>query len=318
QSSGALIFDSDAITYEAPYEWILNGTFLPAEDYEARGILVPFSSRETGWSDWLPVTTPDARMTIDDVFLGVDLAGLDALVGWAGSATRQMIEEVRELISMSDEAASAAFTDRQTIRRELTSTYENLTASYTEAIVAATGPGSAIVARFESLEASLANYATVTSVSAIQVQVTENSDGITALGSRADQLTAALGGSSAAINVAWSVSATPAGYAARYGITAAVDDAAYRAASIYLDVPASAASPTRVVMMADQIIMTDGTNLKRPFTYTGGILYLDDVRANSLSAISSNFGDAVFSGIARGTNSKLVIDWTAATIVVSS
>ncbi len=316
-SSAAVIFDG-LVTYDTPYSWILAGTFLPATGYQARGKFVPFSTRRTEWSDWLDVTTPDARMTIDDVFLGVDLAGLDALVGWAGSATRQLIEEVRELISMSDEAASAAFTDRQTIRRELTSTYENLTASYQEAIVAATGPGSAIVVKLEALEASLSNYATVASVSAIQVQVTENADGITAIGLRADQLYAALGGSSASINVAWSVSATPAGYAARYGIEAAVNDGAYRSASIYLDVPVSPASPTRVVMMADQIIMTDGTNLKRPFTYTGGILYLDQVKANSLSAISSNFGDAVFSGIARGTNSKLVIDWTAATIVISS
>lgn len=43
------------------------GGILPNTDYEARGLLVPFAdARETEWSEWLFVTTPDVRFGADD------------------------------------------------------------------------------------------------------------------------------------------------------------------------------------------------------------------------------------------------------------
>lgn len=47
---------------------ILNGVFAPVEDYEVRGILVPYSGRDVEWSDWLPVTTPEALISSFDIY----------------------------------------------------------------------------------------------------------------------------------------------------------------------------------------------------------------------------------------------------------
>ncbi|OJF97565.1 phage tail protein [Pararhizobium antarcticum] len=80
-SSGALVFDSTSIPYAPPYEWILNGTFLPATNYQARGQEVPYSNRKTEWSAWLDVTTPDVRIAIDDLKQEI-IDRLDVLKDW--------------------------------------------------------------------------------------------------------------------------------------------------------------------------------------------------------------------------------------------
>lgn len=105
QSSGAVIFDSDAITYDAPYEWILNGTFLPATDYEAQGTLVPFSSRPTAPSAWIPVTTPDVKLIGDELADNAVIA--QKLADSAVTASKIMDEAVTEL-KVANQAISTA------------------------------------------------------------------------------------------------------------------------------------------------------------------------------------------------------------------
>lgn len=39
---------------------------IPLTQYEARGRYIPGSPRETSWSAWMPVTTPDARLTVQE------------------------------------------------------------------------------------------------------------------------------------------------------------------------------------------------------------------------------------------------------------
>lgn len=314
--SPSVTFDSDAITYEAPYEWILNGTFLPNTEYQVRGKFVPFSSRPTDWSDWLSVVTPNVKLTAEDVFVDVDLTGIGEILSWTTSTAREMIEQVRSIIDMTDEAAMAAYTDRQEMRREMTSSYQDITASYNEAIVAATGPGSAIVVKIEELEASV-NDTIANAITSINVRVDEVEGGVSALAERTDVLYAAMGGGEASVNVMWTASAAPSGYSARYGVVAAVEgDGDYRSASFYLDVPNSGGK-TRVVMQADQIVMTDGTNLKQPFVFQSNALYLDECHVNELSALSSNLG-TVTAGLIQSTNGKMVINLNAGTIVISS
>lgn len=315
-ASGDLVFDSDAITYGVPYAWILNGTFLPNTEYEVRGKFVPYSSRAMEWTGWLPVITPNVKLTADDVFVDVDLSGVDEILKWSAATAREMIEQVRGIIDMTDEVAMAAYADRQEMRREMTSSYQDITAGYSEAIVAATGPGSAIVVKIEELEASV-NDTIANAITTINVRVDEVEGGVSALAERTDNLYAAMGGGEASINVMWAASAAPSGYSARYGVVAAVNgDGDYRSASFYLDVPNSGGK-TRVVMQADQIVMTDGTNLKQPFVFQSNALYLDECHVNELSALSSNLG-TVTAGLIQSTNGKMVINLNAGTIVISS
>jgi hypothetical protein len=49
----------DPLTNENPASVILSGTFAPDTDHEVRGMFIPFGRRDTYWSEWLPVKTPD-------------------------------------------------------------------------------------------------------------------------------------------------------------------------------------------------------------------------------------------------------------------
>ncbi|WP_323455095.1 phage tail tip fiber protein [Rhizobium sp. Root491] len=114
-----------------------------------------------------------------------------------------------------------------------------------------------------------------------------------AVAGKVETLTAALGGNSASVNIAWAALATPAGYAARYGVTAAVNDGQYRSAALLLDVPANPSSPTRLVGFADQFVIASGdmSVIKQPFVVQDGVLYANDIRVNKLSAFTSVLGN---------------------------
>ncbi|MGL5166628.1 MAG: phage tail protein [Afipia sp.] len=70
----ALIFDGE-LPYGAPAVGVrfvtLNAVLLPNTAYEARGIFVPYSGRETTWSAWLAVTTPDVKLSTLDFEAGL-------------------------------------------------------------------------------------------------------------------------------------------------------------------------------------------------------------------------------------------------------
>ncbi|RUW55621.1 hypothetical protein EOA32_00970 [Mesorhizobium sp. M1A.F.Ca.ET.072.01.1.1] len=53
----------DPGTNDDPLTAIINATFVPKTDYKVRGKLVPYSGRETDWSDWLDVTTTDVAIS---------------------------------------------------------------------------------------------------------------------------------------------------------------------------------------------------------------------------------------------------------------
>lgn len=67
-ATAQMIFDG-----ETPYDRaiaspsaVIGQNLLPATAYQARGRFLPFSGRETTWSDWLDVTTPDVGLSVSD------------------------------------------------------------------------------------------------------------------------------------------------------------------------------------------------------------------------------------------------------------
>ncbi|RVG94911.1 DUF1983 domain-containing protein [Sinorhizobium meliloti] len=348
KASAAVVFDG-IIAYGAPHSWILNGTFLPATTYQARGKFIPFSTRKTDWGAWLDVTTDNIRLNEDDVYLPGVIEELQEFTNdatdWLRDGVRDLIIEQQRMARLIAEQDLASFSDKQTLRRELVSRSGDITASYTEAIVAATGPGSALVGRLVTLEAKIPTLATVTALDALTASVTQQGNTITAYGLRIDSLEvempgkasvsavnsldtrvtnnegtisaqansisslfAALGGNSAAVNIRASVLATPTGYAARYGIEARTGGAGtYRSAAMYLDVPASTSSPTRVVFLADQFVIASGSNLKNPFIFQNGEATLN----------VANIG-TVNTGLLQSPNGKMKIDVNNGTIEVFS
>ncbi|RVK13431.1 phage tail protein [Sinorhizobium meliloti] len=385
KASAAVVFDG-IIAYGAPHSWILNGTFLPATTYQARGKFIPFSTRKTDWGAWLDVTTDNVRLNEDDVYLpGVieDLQDFtEEATDWLRDGVRDLITEQQRMARLIAEQDLVNFSDKQELRRELVSRAGDITAGYSEAIIVATGPGSALAKRvqvievtiptlatasvvdaiaarvtategnvsslagrtttienelpnkasvtaldsltttvnqqggtldayglrIDSIEVALPGKASVSAVNSLDARVTNNEGSISAQANSISSLFAALGGNSAALNIRASVLATPSGYAARYGIEARTGGAGtYRSAAMYLDVPASTSSPTRIVFLADQLVIASGSNLKNPFIFQNGEATLNVANIGTVNA-----------GLLQSTNGKTKIDLNNGTIEVFS
>lgn len=105
KSSQEVVFQSDATAYAAPYSWVLPGTFLPNTQYEVRGRFVPYSNRQTDWSSWITVTTPNLLISSADIFDNAIIA--QKIADAAVSADKLMNAAVTSL-KLADQAVTTA------------------------------------------------------------------------------------------------------------------------------------------------------------------------------------------------------------------
>ncbi|HTO34394.1 MAG TPA: phage tail protein, partial [Pararhizobium sp.] len=173
KATASVVFDSDATAYASPFSWLLSGGWtLPATVYQARGKFVPYSARKTDWSAWLDVTTPDVRISIDDLtqdildklteldeWISEDLLNkvnqtisdlndavekidqeeqdrIDGAIEAAGKyrALLNEIESIRDYVANAD---YAGYTAREEIRRTITTRLESSIATFDERITTA-------------------------------------------------------------------------------------------------------------------------------------------------------------------------------------
>ncbi len=235
---------------------LISQSLLPNESYVVRGRCIPGGDRPVLWSGFIPVITPNILLSDKDVFVDIDLTGIGEALGWLRNSTRTAQDAIDGLIASQMEMATVAYKDTRNLARELSVELGAARAEYREDIQLAVNETMAVAGKVETL-------------------------------------TAALGGNSASVNIAWAALATPAGYAARYGVTAAVNDGQYRSAALLLDVPANPSSPTRLVGFADQFVIASGdmSVIKQPFVVQDGVLYANDIRVNKLSAFTSVLGN---------------------------
>lgn len=245
---------------------LISQGLLPAESYVVRGRYIPGGDRPVLWSGFIPVITPNILLSDKDVFVDIDLSGVEDALGWLRNSTRTAQDAIDGILAGMMELSVVAYKDTRNLAREMSVELGAARAEYREDI---------------------------------QIAVNETM----AVAGKVETLTAALGGNTAFINIAWAAVAAPSGYAARYGITAAVDDEEYRSASFLLDVPSNPANPTRIIMKAGQVVMVsdDDATIKRPFVFQSGVLYLDEVRVNQLSALSAVLGNVDISSAYIGT-----------------
>lgn len=231
--------------------------------YNARATIRTVPDRFKTFTPWVTSANVTGNQT---VFAEVDLSNIEDALGWLRNSTRTAQDAIDGLIAGMMELATVAYKDTRNLARELSVELGAARAEYREDIQLAVNETMAVAGKVESL-------------------------------------TAALGGNTASINIAWAAVAAPSGYAARYGITAAVNDQNYRSASFLMDVPSNPASPTRIIMKAGQVVMVsdDDATIKRPFVFQSGVLYLDEVRVNQLSALSGVLGNVDISNAYIGT-----------------
>jgi hypothetical protein len=204
-ATGAVVFDNTSIPYAPPYEWILNGTFIGNSPYQARGREVPYSRRKTSWSAWLDVTTPDIRLTSDDLsqeiidkleelsdWIDADLlvkvtqaildieANADAIEleqGERVTGAIEIAEKYRAILNEIDtirdyvaNADYASYTAREELRRTITVRLEDSIALFDERITTAVSETAAIAERLTTLQADVSDVsAQITTVDTARV-----------------------------------------------------------------------------------------------------------------------------------------------------
>ncbi|MBP2508088.1 hypothetical protein J2855_001723 [Agrobacterium tumefaciens] len=231
--------------------------------YNARATIRTVPDRFKTFTAWVTSANVTGNQT---VFAEVDLSNIEDALGWLRNSTRTAQDAIDGLIAGMMELSVVAYKDTRSAVYELSVELGAARAEYREDIQLAVNETMAVAGKVETL-------------------------------------TAALGGNTASINIAWAAVAAPSGYAARYGITAAVNDENYRSASFLMDVPSNPANPTRIIMKAGQVVMVsdDDATIKRPFVFQSGVLYLDEVRVNQLSALSGVLGNVDISSAYIGT-----------------
>jgi uncharacterized coiled-coil protein SlyX len=169
----AVIFDG-ILPYGDPEDAVnsvvLNGTFLPATDYEAQGQFLPFSGRETTPSAWLPVTTPNIRLGDNDVFLPGMLAEINAavedLLDWINNPESPLaptFEDILEQLAENEAAladANAAITQQG---NDLTAEVATRQAEVQAEAAARIADATYLAERFRRLSNEQANIALVVS-----------------------------------------------------------------------------------------------------------------------------------------------------------
>ncbi|MGO3934763.1 phage tail protein [Rhodopseudomonas pseudopalustris] len=65
------IVHSNQTSFYAEGVIVISQSLLPMTDYEVEGRLIPSAPRDVIPSDWLPVTTPDVRLTAEDISAGI-------------------------------------------------------------------------------------------------------------------------------------------------------------------------------------------------------------------------------------------------------
>lgn len=283
---------------------ILNGTFLPDEDYEVQGEFLRFSGDDSEPSAWLKVKTFNIKLAP-----GLDFDPYEGLVGfedleddlagyqeWAGGNIREIERRLEEFeLWIADQDFGNEY-DRQQIRQQLTATYENAEAKWTQQIDVIAGQNAAFAGRIEALEVSVTNQAGqiaafASAISSLETRVT-TVDG--QLVSMADAITALSAGSGGDVNTAnfrMQVVSGPAGYSRIGAQTRQGGTGTWRGAAWFLDTPNNAALPTRFVVEADQFIVVAGGNLSNVFAVDGTAVRMNVANIGSVTAGSLNINN---------------------------
>lgn len=321
----------DPDTNENPASVVLSGSFAPDTDYQVRGVLVPVGDRETDWSEWLSVTTPN--VWVADVY-PVDLDRLaDDIRGWqewAGNGLREIERRLEEYdLWMADQDFGNAY-DRQKLRQQITATYDQSKAEWTYEVNVVALANAALAVRTEALEATVNDPAT----------------GLAATASAVDGLEAYAGPEGALANAVTSLSAAttpgevneanfrmeavsgPTGYS-RIGLQTRQGGAgSWRGAAAYLDTPNNPAEKTRFAVVADQMVVMDG-NGDVSAVFDGDTAYFDNARIRNLDAdnidvdaltATAGFFDNVYidSSLQLGPNTIVAGTIAAGTMILSA
>jgi hypothetical protein len=137
---------------------IISQNLLPDTNYEARGQYIPTWPRDMLWSDWLPVTTPDVRLSLEDME-----AAVRRVVDTEFAAINNRLAEYQELVDrlLSENAAQAIIGDadnRTDLVNRIQSVTGGATATLQEVWTVATNTQGALASFETTVNATLGSH----------------------------------------------------------------------------------------------------------------------------------------------------------------
>ena len=216
-----------------------------------------------------------------------------------GETSRYVQEELDRIGAMAAEQEAGNYFAVQQLRREASVTSQRLTASYTELVAVSVGPGSAIATRIETLEAKV-DEDVAKAVSLLTAEIKEVGETVEAQAQSITQLSVNVGNFSADGLIRITSEATGGSALNRIAFSSFVEAMGETAqAAMWLEAFTGADSQllSRIVMNADQWIVTNGVNSAVPMTFIDGRLTL---QVASIGEIES--------GMLRSPDGKFVIN----------
>ncbi len=240
-------------------------------DWFVRTRLRVDNGRSVAWAAATPFTTLNARGDQSPV----DYEGLDddlkSYLGWIGPQMREIIRQAQELATTTADNHNSNYADRQAIRRELSSSFGTAQAQWQEDIFVATGPNSAIGQQLTRINAQLWDNTGASIIQLLQVRVDGVEDDVAAQAEAITQLTSTVNDVSASATFRMGTYVSPSGWNSRIGmeVRGGIADS-YKSAGLFLDVNSTQG---RVVMIADQIVFSNGTQYFKPFVIQNNVMY---------------------------------------------
>jgi len=260
---------------------------LPNQSYQVRARYGTYDGNtEFLWADWIEVVTDDIRLGPLDIYainieqLNKDVS--DVLAG-LGETSRYVQEELDRIGAMAAEQEAGNYFAVQQLRREASVTSQRLTASYTELVAVSVGAGSAIATRIETLEAKV-DEDVAKAVSLLTAEIKEVGETVEAQAQSITQLSVNVGNFSADGLIRMTSEATGGSALNRIAFSSFVEAMGETAqAAMWLEAFTDADSQllSRIVMNADQWIVTNGVDSLSPMTFIRGELTLQVVNVGT-------------------------------------
>ena len=292
--TGKVIYEDQTTDVEAG-AYTTTKNIAPGVLYTARATITTVPDRLKTYTLW--ITTPDTT----GPFKFLDEAILDELGEaitekvveldeWARFNTRETIERNRKALLLNVEGAVGAYKDRKAIRQQASSTWLTSRAEWTNDILVATGPGSAIVTRIEELRTEVFDPvsglpATTSLVNLLSAEVRNPTTGLEAIGNAILQLDSTVGKFSAngLLRIQTVANTTGAVATAALGVVAS-DGATMGNAALYLRALSDGSSEAYVVANRFAVRSSPSGPDYGLFAVDSGVVWIDEARIRNLTA----------------------------------
>ncbi|MBX8785286.1 phage tail protein [Ochrobactrum sp. GRS2] len=268
---------------------ILNGLFSPNVTYEVRGRYIPFSGRDTEWSDWLTVKTPNILLGAVDLYpINVDQfdESYQQILRDEAANKRYLSNEIARISTILSEGMVEGSMQLQGFREQVSVEIGESRSEYRRLVLVEASERKALATRVEEVNAVLSgDIANVRQFA--QSSVSEIDGRITAVSQSVTETQVQVGAISAGGYLRFLAEANQAGSLSRIVMTTSVTAGGAPVDSVFA-MESTSTGKSRVIIDADGIFFTNRSARKRPFAFIDGKLYADELLVNWANIVNAD------------------------------